>query len=99
MQPLAPMELKTRVVDAGLSTHPSPVMAIVEGYTALNDKESLTEAEDKLLYECALAVAVHGFAEQGPAAMAVVAARVAEKGVEHYRPTPPPEPAPDDSAE
>lgn len=98
MQPLAPLELKARVVDAGLSTHPSPVMAIVEGYTELKDKEPRTEAEDKLLYECALAVAVHGFAEQGPDAMAVVAARVADKGVEYFRPPPPPEPE-DDSAE
>lgn len=98
MKPLSIVDLKEQIADANLSESSAPVVACVDAFNALKENASRTDSEDKLFFECALALQVHGFHGLGTEAALALGALVAANGVDHYRPAPP-EPETPDSAE
>lgn len=92
---LAIRDVSDLVKAAGLSEHPSPVMASVEAFKALDAMETpRSDDELKVYFETALAISTHGFNQQEelPAkATGVFAELIQSKGIEFFRPPPPAE--------
>lgn len=95
MEPKTPLEIRADIHASGLSSSVSPMIAAVEAYKDLRDRDDpRTAEEDALYFEVCLVIARYDFAGLGGESTANMLALVAANGVDHYRPASAPETLP-----